>query len=78
MPAPRMAGAKTLKSQPAALEGAIFLNGLEAVGAAGGSEAALGAKEWRYGSLVKADDSYEYYGEQLTHPVSFLRYRLAF
>ena len=45
MLSPWMAGAESFECQPAAFEGAVFLDGFEAVGTAGGGEAAFGAKE---------------------------------
>jgi len=59
MPAPGMAGKEALEGEPAAFEWAMLFDGLQPIGAAGGREAALGAKEWRYSPLVKADDGCE-------------------
>ena len=43
---PWVAGAEAFECKPAACEGAVFLDSFEAVGAAGGREAAFGTKEW--------------------------------
>ena len=56
---PWMAGAKSFECQPAAFEGAVFLDGFEAVGAAGWGKAAFGTEERRYSALVEADDGYK-------------------
>jgi hypothetical protein len=56
---PRVAGKESLKSQPATFEGAILLYGFQPVGAASGGKPALGAKEWGYSPLVKADNDNE-------------------
>ena len=45
--------------EPCALDGAIFLNGLECVGAACGSEPAVGAEVWRDGELVEPNGGEE-------------------
>lgn len=59
MPAPGMAGKEALEGEPAAFEWAMLFDGFQPIGAAGGREAALGAKERRYSPLVKADDGGE-------------------
>lgn len=67
MPSPGMAGAEAAEGEPATLEGAVLADSLEAVGAAGGGKAAFGPEKRRYGTLVKADDADEQYGEQFFH-----------
>jgi hypothetical protein len=59
MLSPWMARAKAFKRQPPTFERTVFFYGFQAVGTACGGKPALGAKEWRYGSLVKPDYTYE-------------------
>jgi len=67
MAAPGMAGAEAAEGEPATLERAVLADGLEAIGAAGGGKPAFGPEKRGYGTLVKADDANEQYGEQFFH-----------
>jgi hypothetical protein len=67
MPAPRVAGKKTFKCQPSAFKRAIFLYCLQPISAARGCETAFCSKEWRYSSLVEADETNKYGREHFAH-----------
>lgn len=67
MPAPRMAGADTLHSQPAALERPVLFYRLHTIIATRRYIAALGAKQRRQKCLVESYQPGKEYREYFTH-----------